>query len=111
MEIEGRELGERKCNRHRPRWRKEMEEREKNLLEASNGYQMEQGYSEQAAAHGNISGSSDRQNNSTGDAVQAHIVSQQTNTANNDSDKNKSSKWRPKQEAGKKLDMFSAFDE
>lgn len=41
MEKEGRELGERKCNRHRPRWRKEMEENERELSASSDNYQPE----------------------------------------------------------------------
>lgn len=123
MEKEGRELGERKCNRHRPKWRKEMEERNESLQDKAGIYQEDPNMQEPAmndflgALNSSIVAATQPNSNmkpDQGHSSQASSMAGKTDNIESKGDKTsestqKSNKWSSKPKVKKDFDPFDTF--
>lgn len=123
MEKESQELGERKCNRHRPKWRKEMEEKSVDLASAAGSYQTEQySFNTPDDLGGFFDALNSALNNALKDTNEKMDVSEyqvEKNPAPTpkkksdkaSAEKNTKSKWSTPAKEPKKFDPFDPFGE
>lgn len=108
MEKEGQELGERKCNRHRPKWRKQMEEQEKSLKDSCSAYQPEQN---QSASSSDGEAETVSPPSCAKRSKQGKTSSAGTDTHNTEKSGGKRGKWGDIPKDNKKFDPFDTFGE
>lgn len=123
MEKEGRELGERKCNRHRPKWRKEMEEKNESLQDMAGIYQEDSStgtpdpslndfISTLNSAMGAAIQPEDTNPSAQNQSCQAKYSAKVKKPGSTDDkavESVKSNKWGAKPKTDKKFDPFDAF--